>query len=155
MTFSIFSTLATVSALAMYALAEQHTIIFDNRCGFGTPHLVKGSTIYSYGDRFTSSGPFESAIAHSFNVPVEFIYEGGSCTGNGAFCDHDQCKSAFLKPTDTQAQVQCQETDVNLKITFCPPTSPDGRTFDRGLSELENEDRLMRLAGRAARAARV
>ncbi|KAF8993185.1 glycopeptide [Cyathus striatus] len=159
MVFSVFSTLTTVAAFVMYALAEQHTIIFDNRCGRGTPHLVQGSTIHSYVDRFTSNGPFESAIAylqigdkcdydgggcslvemtlknptcdgcgssvdislitpHSFNVPISYIYEGGSCAGRGAICDHDKCPTAFLVPTDTHVQVQCEENDVNFHFSY-------------------------------------
>ncbi|KAI4523782.1 hypothetical protein K525DRAFT_361152 [Schizophyllum commune Loenen D] len=55
----------------------------------------------------------------AFNVPTTFSYYGG-CDGNGKTCDSDSCGvNAFFISTDYQAQVQCQEDDVNLLITFC------------------------------------
>ncbi|KAL1682753.1 hypothetical protein EV122DRAFT_274136 [Schizophyllum commune] len=55
----------------------------------------------------------------AFNVPTTFSYYGG-CDGDGKTCDSDSCGvNAFFISTDYQAQVQCQEEDVNLLITFC------------------------------------
>ncbi|KAI5889634.1 uncharacterized protein SCHCODRAFT_02635165 [Schizophyllum commune H4-8] len=55
----------------------------------------------------------------AFNVPTTFSYYGG-CDGDGKTCDSDSCGvNAFFISTDYQAQVQCQEDDVNLLITFC------------------------------------
>ncbi|KAL1759506.1 hypothetical protein FB107DRAFT_246330 [Schizophyllum commune] len=55
----------------------------------------------------------------AFNVPTTFSYYGG-CDGDGKTCDSDNCGvNAFFISTDYQAQVQCQEDDVNLLITFC------------------------------------
>ncbi|KAF9556709.1 glycopeptide, partial [Agrocybe pediades] len=50
----------------------------------------------------------------------EFLssYQGG-CQGQGATCATEDCKTAFFVPDDNQVQVQCQENDVNLLITFC------------------------------------
>ncbi|KDR75027.1 hypothetical protein GALMADRAFT_248877 [Galerina marginata CBS 339.88] len=56
---------------------------------------------------------------HAYSVPVSFSYSGG-CNGQGATCASANCKTAFFVPDDNQVQVQCQENNVNLVITFCP-----------------------------------
>jgi len=57
-----------------------------------------------------------------FSVPTAFSYQGG-CKGQGTTCSSANCKSAFFVPDDNQVQVQCQDNDVNLLITFCPGDS--------------------------------
>jgi len=140
------------------ALAEKHTISFDNQCGYGSPRLIQKGNILSTGDPYTSSGPFWAGIAYlqtgncllngerctlvemslanptcsgcgssvdislipplAYSVPASFSYSGG-CDGQGATCSSQACKTAFFVPTDNHVQVQCQEDDVNLLITFC------------------------------------
>ncbi|KAI0355628.1 hypothetical protein OH77DRAFT_1382408, partial [Trametes cingulata] len=65
-----------------------------------------------------SSTDISLIAPHAFNVPVSFSYFGG-CDGQGATCSSGTCKTAFFQPDDNQVQVQCQENNVNLLITFC------------------------------------
>ncbi|KAI0341995.1 hypothetical protein BDW22DRAFT_224389 [Trametopsis cervina] len=67
---------------------------------------------------------------HAFNVEASFSYSG-QCNGKGATCSTPNCNTAFFVPDDNQVQVQCEEPDTNLVITFCgsgsspaPPSSP-------------------------------
>ncbi|KAI0630211.1 hypothetical protein C8Q77DRAFT_1075570 [Trametes polyzona] len=55
---------------------------------------------------------------HAFNVETSFSYFGG-CDGQGATCSSGKCKTAFFQPNDNQVQVQCENNNVNLLITFC------------------------------------
>ncbi|KAI0780202.1 hypothetical protein C8Q74DRAFT_1367962 [Fomes fomentarius] len=67
----------------------------------------------------TGSSTDISLIApHAFNVPTSFSYFGG-CEGHGATCDSANCNTAFFQPNDNQVQVQCENNNVNLLITFC------------------------------------
>ncbi|KAI0272428.1 glycopeptide [Gloeopeniophorella convolvens] len=71
---SIFAMLA---AVLIGAKAETHTIIFDNRCGFGTPFLKAGGTTFSTGGSVTFNGPFVAGIAY---------LQTGGCGDNGENC---------------------------------------------------------------------
>jgi hypothetical protein len=55
---------------------------------------------------------------HAYVVPVSFSYSGG-CNGQGAACASANCNTAFFVPDDNQVQVECQDNNVNLLITFC------------------------------------
>lgn len=55
---------------------------------------------------------------HEFSVPTAFTYCGG-CDCLGASCDTAECSNAFRNPNDNQVQVQCEENNVDLLITFC------------------------------------
>jgi len=55
---------------------------------------------------------------HAYSVPVSFSYYGG-CTNQGASCSSPTCPTAFFVPNDNQVQVECQDNNVNLLITFC------------------------------------
>ncbi|CAA7261876.1 unnamed protein product [Cyclocybe aegerita] len=57
-----------------------------------------------------------------FSVPTTFSYYGG-CDGQGATCSSAKCRTAFFVPDDNHVQVQCQENDANLLITFCDGAS--------------------------------
>ncbi|KAI0745713.1 hypothetical protein C8Q76DRAFT_639600 [Earliella scabrosa] len=65
-----------------------------------------------------SSTDISLITPHAFNVPTSFSYFGG-CDGLGTTCDHATCNTAFFVPDDNQVQVQCQDNNVNLLITFC------------------------------------
>ncbi|KAI0374180.1 hypothetical protein BV20DRAFT_962172 [Pilatotrama ljubarskyi] len=65
-----------------------------------------------------SSTDISLIAPHAFNVETSFSYFGG-CDGQGATCSSGNCKTAFFQPNDNQVQVQCEENDVNLLITFC------------------------------------
>jgi len=55
---------------------------------------------------------------HAFSVSTGFGYHNG-CEGAGADCTDANCPTAFHVATDYQAQVQCEDNNVNLVITFC------------------------------------
>ncbi|KAF7793826.1 hypothetical protein EIP86_004947 [Pleurotus ostreatoroseus] len=55
---------------------------------------------------------------HAFNVPVSFSYYNG-CDGQGTACNTATCNTAFFQPDDNQVQVQCEDNNVDLLITFC------------------------------------
>jgi len=55
----------------------------------------------------------------AYSVPTSFRYING-CDGDGAACSSSDCRTAFFVPDDNQVQVQCQEDDVDLLISFCP-----------------------------------
>ncbi|KAF8601271.1 glycopeptide [Ceratobasidium sp. AG-I] len=74
---SVGSTLAVILAAVLGIQAETHTVIFDNRCGFGTPTLIQGSNVLSTGSPYTTGGPLNSAIAY---------LQTGSCGFNGEGC---------------------------------------------------------------------
>ncbi|KAF8515166.1 hypothetical protein JB92DRAFT_2915604 [Gautieria morchelliformis] len=66
-----------VMASLLQAKAETHTVIFDNRCGFGTPTLKANGQTLSTGGAFTSNGPLIAAIA---------FLQTGQCGDNGESC---------------------------------------------------------------------
>ncbi|KAL5524148.1 hypothetical protein ACEPAG_8321 [Sanghuangporus baumii] len=73
-----FSRLAVFSLLvAVGALAETHTITFENNCGSGTPQLVQNGNVLSTGAPFTSNGPLPAVIA---------FLQTGSCGQNAEGC---------------------------------------------------------------------
>ncbi|KAF8988766.1 glycopeptide [Cyathus striatus] len=76
MRFSIFYILTTI---VVYVLAEKHTVTFNNQCGFGTPHLIKGPNVLSKGEPYTSKGPLMSAIAY-LQIGKLCDFDGGACT---------------------------------------------------------------------------
>ncbi|TFK45149.1 hypothetical protein BDQ12DRAFT_743120 [Crucibulum laeve] len=55
---------------------------------------------------------------HAFSITTGFGYYNG-CPGAGADCTDPNCHMAFRTPSDTWAQVACQDNNVNLVITFC------------------------------------
>lgn len=65
-----------------------------------------------------SSSDISLIAPHAFNVETTFSYFGG-CDGQGATCNSGSCNTAFHQPNDNQVQVQCQDDNVNLLITFC------------------------------------
>ncbi|CAL1715255.1 unnamed protein product [Somion occarium] len=69
---------ALVSTIITLVSAETHTVIFDNRCGRGTPILrAQNGDILSTGGPFTIGGPLIGAIAY---------LQIGSCGNNGEGC---------------------------------------------------------------------
>nr|VWO99939.1 Cyclopropane-fatty-acyl-phospholipid syntahse (Cyclopropane-fatty-acyl-phospholipid_synthase) [Ganoderma boninense] len=159
MQFSLVTAALALAALTDMVAGESHIIQFNNRCGFGTPTLIQGSTVLSTGANFTSSGPLIAAIAylqtgscgfngegctliettlmnpvgppglgsgadinlippHTFSVALGFAYFDG-CDGVGAYCNDPACPAAAHSANDSFLQVQCQEDNVNLAITFC------------------------------------
>ncbi|KAJ6505005.1 glycopeptide [Mycena sanguinolenta] len=72
------ATLALIAVAAGKALAESHTVIFENHCGYGTPTLIgEGGAVLSTGAAYTSTGPLIGAIAY---------LQTGSCGFNGENC---------------------------------------------------------------------
>jgi len=75
MILSLFTCLVALFFAALVS-AEQHTISFVNRCGYGTPALVLDGKNISTGQSYTSNGPF-SGIAY---------LQTGPCLANGENC---------------------------------------------------------------------
>ncbi|KAG5352145.1 hypothetical protein C0989_003562 [Termitomyces sp. Mn162] len=69
--------ISLLAAVAIAVKAEQHTVHFENKCGFGTPTLIQGPNVLSTGADFTSNGPLISAIAY---------LQTGACGFNGESC---------------------------------------------------------------------
>ncbi|KAJ7093407.1 Glp-like protein [Mycena belliarum] len=91
--------------LAAGVHAERHTVIFDNRCGRGTPMLIQGPNVLSTGGAYTSNGPLNSAIAY---------LQTGSCGFNGDGCT--MVETTLKNPTTPGGG---SSTD----ITLIPPHS--------------------------------
>ncbi|KXN92804.1 hypothetical protein AN958_05116 [Leucoagaricus sp. SymC.cos] len=93
------------------ALAESHTVHFENRCGFGTPMLIQGPKVLSHGEDFTSSGPLTAAIAYLNN---------GSCGFNGDGCT---LVELTLKNPDPTAPGSGSSADISLipPLAFSQP----------------------------------
>ncbi|KAK7687741.1 hypothetical protein QCA50_008959 [Cerrena zonata] len=74
----ILSFVASASLAVAQITSETHTIVFDNRCGFGTPILKaqNGATL-STGGQFTVLGPL---------IGITAFLQTGSCGGNGEGC---------------------------------------------------------------------
>ncbi|KAK7461294.1 hypothetical protein VKT23_008473 [Stygiomarasmius scandens] len=77
LSYKLLSLLAVGATFIASAYAETHTIIFDNRCGFGTPTLVLGPNVLSTGQALTINGPLVNAIAY---------LQTGSCELDGEGC---------------------------------------------------------------------
>ncbi|KAJ3709796.1 glycopeptide [Lentinula raphanica] len=102
--FSLFKLAALFAAVATLAAAETHTVVFDNRCGTGTPLLkVNGATL-STGGSVTIDGPLRSAIA----------YLDVGCGANGEGCT--MVETTLVNPTTPGSG---SSTD----ITLIPPHS--------------------------------
>ncbi|TFK70738.1 glycopeptide [Pluteus cervinus] len=76
--FSFTKSVASLLALGVVAVqAERHVIHFDNRCGFGTPTLVRAGQILSTGWDVVVDGPLDATIAY---------LQTGGCRLNGEGC---------------------------------------------------------------------
>ncbi|KAJ7586774.1 glycopeptide [Mycena floridula] len=98
----MFSKLTIVSVLSLIAFvkAETHTIVFDNRCGHGTPMLIQGPNVLSTGGAYTHNGPITSAIAY---------LQTGSCGFNGDGCT--LVETTLINPTSPGSG---SSTDISL-----------------------------------------
>ncbi|KAJ7045499.1 hypothetical protein C8F04DRAFT_1248912 [Mycena alexandri] len=76
MVFTFLSAALVVFASATGVFAESHTVKFDNKCGYGTPQLIKGGDVLTT-TSYTSSGELAAAIAY---------LQTGSCGFNGENC---------------------------------------------------------------------
>ncbi|KAF5347066.1 hypothetical protein D9758_011654 [Tetrapyrgos nigripes] len=97
------SLFAATAALVASVRAETHTVIFDNRCGFGTPTLIQGPNVLSTGGAFTINGPLISAIAY---------LQTGSCGFNGEGCT--LIETTLINPT-------CPGCGSSTDISLIPP----------------------------------
>lgn len=88
-------TLAVALAFAQVN-AESHTVIFTNKCDFGTPILrASNGEILSVGGDYTSDGPLVGAIAY---------LQTGPCGDNGEGCT----------VIETTLQNDYSSTDISL-----------------------------------------
>ncbi|KIM36831.1 hypothetical protein M413DRAFT_448950 [Hebeloma cylindrosporum] len=86
-------------------MAETHTVHFVNRCGRGTPTLVRAGQILSTGGDFTSNGPFSSAIAY---------LQTGNCLLNGERC-------TTIETTLVNPNPSLPGSGSSTDITLIPP----------------------------------
>jgi len=84
------------------ALAESHTVSFNNKCGFGTPMLIQGPNTLSTGASYTSNGPLSSAIAY---------LQTGKCSFNG-----EQCLLAELTLNNPNPNIAGSGSSVDISM---------------------------------------
>ncbi|KAF9820637.1 hypothetical protein IEO21_01340 [Rhodonia placenta] len=99
-------TLAVALAFAQVN-AESHTVIFTNKCDFGTPILrASNGEILSVGGDYTSDGPLVGAIAMSMLTPhsLRLSKYPGPCGDNGEGCT----------VIETTLQNDYSSTDISL-----------------------------------------
>ncbi|KAM5544757.1 hypothetical protein V8D89_001655 [Ganoderma adspersum] len=96
-----FATAAVfLAALVGTVVGESHTVHFDNRCGFGTPTLIKGPNVLSTGADYTTNGPLIGAIAY---------LQTGHCGFNGDGCT--LIETTLVNPTSPGSG---SSTDISL-----------------------------------------
>ncbi|TDL15339.1 Glp-like protein [Rickenella mellea] len=100
----MFKTLFLIVATVVAVNAEQHTVHFDNRCGFGTPTLIVGGRVVSTGGDFTSGGPITGAIAY---------LQTGACGFNGEGCT--MVETTLVNPNNGPG------SGSSTDITLIPP----------------------------------
>ncbi|KAF9254736.1 hypothetical protein L218DRAFT_1009356 [Marasmius fiardii PR-910] len=100
--FSKFALLA-VAALAGTAAAERHTITMINRCGRGTPTLVRQGNIVSTGAPYTANEAIPATIA--------FLQTGECDRLNGSGC---MTCELTLKNPDPNAPGSGSSVDISM-----------------------------------------
>ncbi|KAJ6499318.1 hypothetical protein C8R45DRAFT_981965 [Mycena sanguinolenta] len=110
MTLTVFSTLLFLASTIGVVQAESHTVDFVNRCGYGTPQLIKGGSVLTT-TSYTSSGAFDAAIAY---------LQTGDCLFNG-----ENCTLLELTMTNPVAAGGGSSADISLipPHSFSVPTS--------------------------------
>ncbi|KAJ7132767.1 hypothetical protein C8R43DRAFT_1023241 [Mycena crocata] len=103
------STLFSLLVFAASVYAESHTVKFDNRCGYGTPQLIKGGEVLTT-TSYTSKGELAAAIAY---------LQTGSCGFNG-----EQCTLLEMTMTNPLQVGGGSSADISLiePHTFSVPT---------------------------------
>ncbi|KAK7461292.1 hypothetical protein VKT23_008471 [Stygiomarasmius scandens] len=105
LSFKSLSSFVVSATFIAAVYAETHTVVFDNRCGFGTPTLIQGPNVLSTGQSFTINGPLISAIAY---------LQTGSCGFNGEGCT--LIETTLKNPT-------CAGCGSSTDISLIPPHS--------------------------------
>ncbi|KAJ7828774.1 hypothetical protein B0H14DRAFT_2811463 [Mycena olivaceomarginata] len=114
------ATFAMIAFAAGKALAETHTITFNNNCGRGTPMLISQTgQVLSTGGAFTSNGPLRGAIAY---------LQTGMTTRNSSsqYLNLNNCEQAAAVSTARVARF-LETTLVN------PSTAGSGSSTDLSL----------------------
>jgi len=109
MALTLVSAALLVLTSAISVGAESHTVKFDNRCGYGTPQLIKGGDVLTT-TSYTSTGELAAAIAY---------LQTGSCGFNG-----EHCALLELTMTNPVAVGGGSSADISLidPHTFSVPT---------------------------------
>jgi len=109
MAFTLLSAALFIFTFAIGVFAESHTVKFDNRCGYGTPQLIKGGDVLTT-TSYTSTGELAAAIAY---------LQTGSCGFNG-----EKCTLLELTMTNPVAVGGGSSADISLidPHTFSVPT---------------------------------
>ncbi|CAE6404222.1 unnamed protein product [Rhizoctonia solani] len=100
---TVFSTLAVALIASLGVQAERHVVHFDNRCGYGTPTLIRAGQVLSTGGDYVSNGPLEAAIAY---------LQTGSCGFNGEGCS--LLETTLKNPT-------CPGCGSSTDVSLIPP----------------------------------
>ncbi|KAF5321957.1 hypothetical protein D9619_002149 [Psilocybe cf. subviscida] len=100
---SLYAFIAVSAAGFASVVAETHTVHFDNRCGFGTPFLVQGGNILSFGGDFPINAPFVDAIA---------FLQTGTCGFNGEGCT--TVEITLFNPTGRPNSLSGSSVDISL-----------------------------------------
>ncbi|KAK1231352.1 hypothetical protein PQX77_005533 [Marasmius sp. AFHP31] len=98
---SVFTTLAVLAA-AGTVMGERHTVTLVNRCGRGTPQLIRGPNVLSSGGSYTENGVLSSAIAY---------LQTGNCLFNG-----ENCMTAELTLKNPDPSQPGSGSSVNLSL---------------------------------------
>ncbi|KAJ6473711.1 hypothetical protein C8R45DRAFT_1054821 [Mycena sanguinolenta] len=130
---------AMIAVAAGKALAEHHTVMFENKCG---------GVVLSTGAAYTSNGPIIGAIAYLQTgncglygencTVVELTLEDPTAPGTGSIsdislipprflpcapagadCTNANCGPAFQNPTDHSEAVSCEADNADIVIIFC------------------------------------
>jgi hypothetical protein len=109
MALTLVSVGLLVLTSAIGVSAESHTVKFDNRCGYGTPQLIKGGDVLTT-TSYTSNGEIAAAIAY---------LQTGDCLFNG-----EKCTLLELTMTNPLAVGGGSSADISLidPHTFSTPT---------------------------------
>ncbi|KAJ8090702.1 hypothetical protein PM082_018266 [Marasmius tenuissimus] len=99
---SVFTTLAVLAAAAGTVMGERHTVNMINRCGRGTPQLIRGPKVLSTGGSYTENNPLTSAIAY---------LQTGQCLFNG-----ENCMTAELTLKNANPSQPGSGSSVNLSL---------------------------------------
>ncbi|KZW01585.1 hypothetical protein EXIGLDRAFT_717976 [Exidia glandulosa HHB12029] len=116
--FKLTASLALLVSLASTVSAEQHTFVFDNRCGFGAPALVQNGRVL-----FVSNGPIHNYDAFTVgNSLVNFtsFLSSGSCStsGNPTGTNCTVVHGTLALPGQGGSSVQINAVDGGFPTTF-------------------------------------
>ncbi|KAJ7097399.1 glycopeptide [Mycena epipterygia] len=88
-------------------------------CGFNGEGCIIVETTLTNG---FSSTDLSLIPPHAFDVTTGFGYFNG-CDGAGADCTNSGCDTAFMNPSQTDRQVGCPASNVDLAVIISPTSA--------------------------------